>query len=61
MGKHLVRTATALAALVLGTTPAWAHPSSTPHFHGGEISLLLVMAAGLGGLWLLRRRTSRAG
>ncbi len=56
---HWKRILTGCGAVLLAT-PAWAHPSATPHTHGGELIPLLASAIVLGMVLLLQRSRSRA-
>jgi hypothetical protein len=61
MRKSLSRVLPVLGALALRATPAWAHPSASPHIHPSEMGMLLAVAVGLVGFWWMLRGRSRAG
>lgn len=58
---HWKRVLTGCGAVVLLVTPAWGHPSPTPHAHGNELTLLLASGFVLGAVLLLRRFRSKLG
>jgi hypothetical protein len=49
------------AALALLATPAWAHPSTSVHFHVGQVIPLLTLGAALVAAVMRRRSRSRTG
>jgi hypothetical protein len=61
MLKPLFQILSAIGVLALTATPAWAHPSATPHLHPSELAVVLAAAVGLAGFWWMKRGRSRAG
>ena len=57
--RVLTRLGTALLALAAGAPSLWAHPSTTPHVHPGEIAGLAIVFLLVVGMLSLSGRRER--